>query len=124
MVEDKVEVNQSAACNRCTFFRKSPGKGLDESQFYCDVGMRSILRSLRKILIQIINSSSNMIESMSKEQFKNICLRFFKEHIMSVGDESEVNEKQLMEMMYFFMDCPSKENASSFITIILPIVGI
>ena len=75
-------------------------------------------------MIQIINSSSNMIESMSKEQFKNICLRFFKEHIMSVGDESEVNEKQLMEMMYFFMDCPSKENASSFITIILPIAGI
>lgn len=61
LLQDQGEVDPSP-CTRCLSFKKSPGKVKDLANFYCDVGMKAVLRSLRKVLIRNIDSSSNEIE--------------------------------------------------------------
>jgi len=54
-VENEVKVDLDP-CTRCLFFKKISGEDRDGALFYCDVGMKAVLRSLRKYLIKLIRS--------------------------------------------------------------------
>ena len=78
-------------------------------KFYCDVGMKAVLRSIRRVLIKELNSTSNRIEQMSSDLFDETCLRFFSESVRPTENSLYIDEKQVMAIMRLFLDCPSKE---------------
>ena len=76
------------ACPRCIARQEEASAEHEVRAFYCDVGMRSVLRAIRRHLIKNLHEKppKNCDYSDWSQAFKDACSMFYQEHVLGAGD--------------------------------------
>ena len=80
------------------------------AEFHCDVGLKSVLRAIRKVLLAKILTQVKM--NMSQEEgrvhpekrFRKGCLSFFVSDVLRGQQPKLIVAKRVMELLKFLLD--------------------
>ena len=109
----------TSRCYRCdVHLRKTTKTGFKTplEVFHCDVGMKSVLRAIRKTLLAKIlahvrlNKTQEERRICSRKRFKQGCLSFFLSDVCGGELPKRFVAKRVMELIKFFLDlqCDNK----------------
>lgn len=99
-------------CSRCeTHINKTTKTGVKKplSQFFCDVGTKSMLRVIRKLLLNKIlahvraNLELEHGKVCAETRFKKGCVRFFAAEVMG-AEPKKIVAKRVTELIMYFLD--------------------
>lgn len=117
------ETKQELGCTRCQWLQLNifkrysattePGTDV-ETDFYCDVGMKAVLRSIRRfILLKMQLKATKILPNKTETgKIKATCLSFFKTELMGLADQDylgEVYQNQIMDIMTVFLNLQPEE---------------
>ena len=107
---------KSEGCDRCEKFEeKVLSRGPDASEpaeeFYCDVGMKAVLRQIRKHLISWMRLPLAKINNIGQSLLFETCLKFAKRHILRDEDRalsmsSIASDHYIVAIMLNLLDFP------------------
>lgn len=87
--KQRAEVDlEGNACPRCIARQEEASAVHDVRAFYCDVGMRSVLRAIRRHLIKNLHDKppKNCDYSDWSQAFKDACSTFYLEKVLGASD--------------------------------------
>ena len=123
--EKKCEANQVVLrttenrCKRCLYFGNDNDAEVDAvSTFYCDVGIKSVLRRIRRHCIERIDFNFDCKDLTRKQQvLEKACCDFYKQHVRGRGNtRAKASANDIMELMQVFIDLreiPSKDEGAT-----------
>ena len=110
------EIVAPVGCCRCEYLnqiyskrqqkRKYPKKSPHGRNFYCDVGIRAILRKNRVYILQKIKTTYSFKSSGVLQ--KDSMLRFFSSEVLEVETRDPLIQKQVMDILTIFLDLDLK----------------
>ena len=101
-----------SGCKRCDYInqgiikraRKNPCKGLTQDhEFYCDVGVKSVLRSIRRSLLKLLIDIKEINLGVDRQELKNASVEFFRDYLTL--DDSDINNDDALAIIEVFLDC-------------------
>ena len=88
--------------------RKNPGKGLNQDhEFYCDVGVKSVLRSIRRSLLKILVNIKEMNLGRDRQALKNASVEFFRDFLAL--DAGAIDYDDALALIKVFLDCANNK---------------
>lgn len=99
------------ACIRCKTSQneEEESKGSTEADFYCDCGMRAVMRKLRNEILSDLNVSKKVLDSedeKDRQLFEEALIAWFKATLVENDEESffaDADRPQFMAMMNFLL---------------------
>ena len=88
--------------------RKNPGKGLNQDhEFYCDVGVKSVLRSIRRSLLKILVNIKEMNLGRDRQALKKASVEFFRDFLEL--DAGAIDYDDALALIEVFLDCANNK---------------
>lgn len=112
---------KTGACSRCGDGKRPMTLNLNRK--HCDVGLKSVLRKIRKLLIEEIQSSANTHDILtsnvsSADICKEICVSFFLAEVDLASHKGAPDHAQIYLLMQTMLDALTHEKEEEIIKIL------
>lgn len=109
----KEDQSRASRCYRCDAHLRKPTKTRFKTplpEFHCDVGLKSVFRAIRKVLLAKVlthvklNMSLEQGRVRPESRFRQGCLDFFLSDVLGGQQPKSFVAKRVMELLKFFLD--------------------
>ena len=93
-VFSRANTTPGSGCVRCKMFKEKvksrhPLAEREAAEFYCDVGMKAVLRNIRRYMLKTMSLPRGRIDNVDQSILHQECIRYFKLNVLSSTSQLE-----------------------------------